>query len=109
LESRRNNRIMWVRTHLFRVWTAAAILVGYVYGWLYFPEALTWWKRSTASVIEGTCSLIPYPWGDRIESTLGNFGLWVQITFAIIVFRVVIWFAMSVLRFIFGRRWRGER
>jgi len=84
-----------VRNHVFRVWTACAILAAYIYGWLYVPELLIWWKRTTASVIEVGCGLLPYPWNDRIEATLGNIGLWVQITLAIVVFRVLVWAVMS--------------
>jgi hypothetical protein len=87
-----------VRSHIFRLWTACAVLAAYVYGWLYVPEWLTWWKRTTTAVIEDGCNLLPYPWGDRIEATLGNFGLWVQITLAIIVFRILIWLVISVVR-----------
>lgn len=87
-----------LRIHVFRAWTATAVLAAYVYGWLYAPELLTWWKRTTTTAIEAGCDLLPYPWGDRIEATLGNFGLWVQITLAIIVFRIMVWLAMSILR-----------
>ena len=96
-----------VRNHAFRAWTALAVLCAYVYGWVYRPETLTWWKRATTSLIEGVCDLLPYPWGDRIESTLGNFGLWVQITLAIIAFRIVIWMVLSTARLCMGRRRRG--
>jgi hypothetical protein len=72
---------------------------------LYAPEALTWWKRTTTAVIEAGCGLLPYPWGDRLEATLGNFGLWVQITLAIIAFRVLMWFAAVMLR----RSWAGRQ
>lgn len=94
-----------LRNHAFRAWTAAAVLAAYVYGWLYVPEMLTWWKRTTTSVIEAGCDLLPYPWGDRIEATLGNFGLWVQITLAIIVFRFLVWLVMSIVR----GSWIGRR
>jgi hypothetical protein len=83
-----------LRNHIFRAWTACAVLAGYAYGWLYAPEMLTWWKRTTTTAIEAGCALLPYPWGDRIEATLGNFGLWVQITLAIVVFRILIWFVI---------------
>ena len=79
------------------------MLGTYVYGWLYAPEMLTWWKRTTTAIIETGCDLLPYPWGDRIEATLGNFGLWVQITLAIIAFRILVWLVMSILR----RSWIG--
>ena len=87
-----------IRNHLFRIWTAGAILAAYVYSWLYVPEMLTWWKRTTTSIIEHGCSLLPYPWGDRIEATLGNIGLWVQITLAIIVFRILVWLLITAFR-----------
>lgn len=74
------------------------VLAFYVYGWFYVPELLTWWKRSTTTAIEAGCALLPYPWGDRVEATLGNFGLWVQITLAIIMFRILVWLLMSVVR-----------
>ena len=88
MESSWSNAKGRLRNHIFRAWTACAVLAAYAYGWLYFPEMLTWWKRTTTTIIEAGCGLLPYPWGDRIETTLGNFGLWVQITLAIIVFRI---------------------
>jgi hypothetical protein len=99
-----------VRSHVFRAWTACAVLALYVYGWLNAPEALTWWKRTTTTIIERLCGLLPYPWGDRIESTLGDFGLWVQITLAIVAFRLLVWILMLVLRGMWrGMRGRGQR
>ncbi|MEA2732873.1 MAG: hypothetical protein QOD93_6585 [Acetobacteraceae bacterium] len=86
-----------MRSHVFRIWTACAVLGAYVYGWVYVPEMLTWWKRTTTAIIEAGCGLLPYPWGDRLETTLGNFGLWVQITLAIVVFRLLVWVVMSAL------------
>ncbi len=87
-----------LRRHVFRIWTAGAVLAAYMYSWLYAPELLTWWKRATTAAIESGCGLLPYPWGDRIEATLGNFGLWVQITLAIVCFRLAVWVVMTVLR-----------
>ena len=99
LEPSWNSTKARIRSHVFRAWTACAVLAAYVYGWLYFPEVLTWWKRTTTMIIEAGCNLLPYPWGDRIEATLGNFGLWVQITLAIIVFRILMWLVgLSVRR-----------
>ena len=105
LDNSWNSTRAWLRTHFFRVWTAVAILIGYAYGWLYAPEMLIWWKRTTSSMIEAGCGLLPYPWNDRIEATLGNFGLWVQITLAIIAFRIVVWLLLWTLR----GSWRGGR
>ena len=61
------------------------------------------------NLIETGCGLLPYPWGDRIEATLGNFGLWVQITLAIIVFRIFIWLVSSALRRIWSLYKRRPR
>jgi hypothetical protein len=93
-----------VRSHVFRAWTALVILGAYVYGWLYVPQTLTWWKRTTTSLIEAGCGMLPYPWGDRIEATLGDFGLWVQITLAIVAFRVLMWAVLAVPRLVWGSR-----
>jgi hypothetical protein len=98
-----------VRNHAFRIWTACAILGGYVYSWLYAPEWLIWWKRTTTSVIEAGCGLLPYPWSDRVEATLGNFGLWVQITLAIVAFRILVSFLTSGTRLAWAVRRRGVR
>ena len=79
------------------------MLAGYGYAWIYRPEVLTWWKRTTTGLIERGCNLLPYPWGDRLETTLGNFGLWVQITLAIIVFRILMWLIAALVRWIRAR------
>jgi hypothetical protein len=91
-----NGTKAWLRSQFFRIWTAAAVLAAYAYGWLNFPEWLTWWKRTTTTLIERGCDLLPYPWGDRVEATLGNFGLWVQITLAIIAVRVLAWAVTAI-------------
>jgi hypothetical protein len=80
----------WLGRYFFRLWTALVVLGGYAYLWLHKPEYLTWWKRTITSSIEAGCSLIPYPWGDRIESTLGNFGIWIELTVAILIFRCIV-------------------
>ena len=101
---------VWVWRQVFRFWTALAVLASYVYAWWSVPEALTWWKRGTTTAIEKICDALPYPWGDRIEASIGNFGLWVQITIAIVVFRFVIWLAVRALRHTFERAsGRGRR
>ncbi len=93
-----------MRSHVFRIWSAGAVLAAYVYSWFYVPELLTWWKRTTDAAIEAACGALPYPWGDRIEATIGNFGLWVQVTLAIIVFRLLIWAVLAAGRRAVGRR-----
>jgi hypothetical protein len=97
-----------IRGHVFRAWTAVFVLAAFFYALVYRPETLTWWKRSTSALIEAGCALLPYPWGDRIEATIGNFGLWVQITLAIVAFRIVVWLPMAIARLIWGRRQRSR-
>ena len=87
----------WLRVQLFRLWTAVFILVVYGYLWLNKPEYFTWWKRTIDYLIESSCAKLPYPWGDRIESTLGNFGIWVQLSLAILSFRAALGLALLVL------------
>src|SRR6478752_7632656 len=72
------------------VWTALAVLGTYGYLWIDRPEYLSWWKRSVDALIESGSAQLPYPWGDRIESTIGNFGIWVQVTLAILIFRAAL-------------------
>ena len=98
--SRWHNAKIRLRSHVFRIWTALAVLIGFVYGWIYAPESLTWWKHATENAVQFLCSQLPYPWGDRIESTVGNFGVWVQITLAIIVFRLAMWLVIVVVRMV---------
>jgi hypothetical protein len=93
---------------LFRTWTALAVLAGYLYNWVYHPEALTWWKRSTTTAIEWACGLLPYPWGDRIEASIGDFGLWIQITLAILGFRLLVWLILLAYRSRPNRRAAGS-
>ncbi len=83
----------WVRTHLFRTSTALVTLMLFGLCFLYKPELLTWWLRTTMSAIERTSAMLPYPWGDRVEFALRGFGgsFWMQITLAIILVRVVAW------------------
>lgn len=83
----------WILTHLFRVWTALLTLVTFGLAFLYKPEWLTWWLRTTTAAIENGSLLLPYPWGDRFEVALRGIGgsFWIQITLAIIIVRVVAW------------------
>jgi hypothetical protein len=90
----------WFRVQFFRFWTAAVVLGTYGYLWLNKPEYLSWWKRSVDVLIESSSEQLPYPWGDRVESTIGNFGLWVQVTLAILIFRATIGLLLLFIRMI---------
>lgn len=93
----------WVRVYFFRFWTALAVLGAFGYLWLNRPEYLTWWKRSVDAIVESGCDALPYPWGDRIESTIGNFGIWVQLTLAILIFRAALGIVLIFSRMIYRR------
>lgn len=88
----------WVRVQFFRLWTALLVLAAYGYFWVNKPEYLTWWKRATDTVIEKACALLPYPWGDRVEATIGDFGLWVQLTLTILLLRAVLGILLLAFR-----------
>lgn len=93
----------WVLTHLFRTWTALVTLIAFGMSFLYKPEWLTWWLRTTMAGIEKSSALLPYPWGDRIEVALRGIGgsFWIQITLAIIIVRIIAW--------LIGYSWRRSR
>jgi hypothetical protein len=97
-ETRVGAALRWFRVHFFRFWTACAVLGAYVYLWLNRPEYLTWWKRTVEALIEAGCSRLPYPWGDQIESTIGNIGLWMQVTLAILIFRTLLGLLLMLIR-----------
>ncbi len=94
----------WLRVQFFRLWTALAVLGASVCLWLYAPEYLTWCKRSIDRLVEGGSSQLPYPWGDRLESTIGNFGIWVQLTVAILIFRATLGTLLMMIRTIRRRK-----
>ena len=88
----------WLRVHLFRFWTAFAVLGTSAYLWVHKPEYLTWWKRSIDRIVEGGAAHLPYPWGDRLEATIGNFGVWIQLTVAILIFRAAFGILFLMIR-----------
>jgi hypothetical protein len=79
----------WVLTHVFRFWTALLTLTAFALSFLYKPEWLTWWLRTTMAGIEAASGALPYPWGDRFEVAMRGIGgsFWIQITLAILIVR----------------------
>jgi hypothetical protein len=100
----------WVRTHLFRTWTALVTVIGLGGTYYYRPEWLTWWLRTTTGAIEWAAGVLPYPWGDRVEVPLRLLGasFWIQITLTIIIVRVLAWLIGAGCRHSW-RRWHGRR
>jgi hypothetical protein len=93
----------WLRVQFFRLWTALFVLGAFGYLWVNKPEYLTWWKRTLNTLIERGCDKLPYPWGDQIESTLGNFGIWIQLTFSILIFRAALGLGLLLIRAMYRR------
>jgi hypothetical protein len=97
----------WILTHVTRVWTALFTLAGLGVAFVYKPEFLTLYLRTTMTAIESGTAALPYPWGDRLEVVLRGIGgsVWMQFAFAIIVVRMIVWL---IARF-FGYFWRRRR
>jgi hypothetical protein len=96
----------WALTQVFRFWTALLTLTAFGLSFLYKPEWLTWWLRTTMSGIERTTALLPYPWGDRVEVALRGMGgsFWIQITLAILIVRIM----AALLGYVWRRRKRAQ-
>src|ERR1035437_8087172 len=56
----------WILTHVTRVWTALFTLAGLGAAFVYKPELLTLYLRTTMTAIERGTAALPYPWGDRL-------------------------------------------
>src|ERR1700681_4377631 len=100
----------WILTHATRVWTALLTLVGLGAAFVYKPELLTLYLRTTMTAIETGTAALPYPWGDRLEVILRGIGgsVWIQFAFAIIVVRVIVWILARLVGY-GGRRRRLDR
>jgi hypothetical protein len=83
----------WTLTHLTRLWTALATLAGLGAAFVYRPDLLTLYLRTTMTAIETATAALPYPWGDRAEVILRGIGgsVWMQFAFAIVLVRVMVW------------------
>lgn len=97
----------WILTHMTRVWTAMFTLAGLGAAFVYKPELLTLYLRTTMTAIEKTTAALPYPWGDRLEVILRGIGgsVWMQFAFAIIVVRMMVWLMARCI----GYCWRRKR
>ena len=94
----------WFLTHFTRLWTALATLAGLGAAFVYRPDLLTLYLRTTMTAIETATTALPYPWGDRAEVILRGIGgsVWMQFAFAILLVRPAVWL---VARFL-GYCWR---
>ena len=82
-----------VRVHFFRFWTASAVILLFGLCFWYAPELLTSWQRAVLNLIQSATELLPYPWSNRVQFLMINFGasIWLQFTLAIILLRVLCW------------------
>ena len=96
----------WIFTHLTRAWTAALTLAGLGAAFVYKPELVTLYLRTSMKAIEAGTAALPYPWGDRLEVILKGIGgsVWMQFAFAIIVVRVIVWLIARLVGFLRYRR-----
>jgi hypothetical protein len=96
----------WILTHISRAWTALFTLAGLGAAFVYKPELLTLYLRTTMTAIETGTAALPYPWGDRAEVILRGIGgsVWMQFAFAIIVVRVIVWLIARFIGYCWCRR-----
>jgi hypothetical protein len=97
----------WILTHVTRVWTALFTLAGLGAAFVYAPELLTLYLRTTMTAIETGTASLPYPWGRSSRGGLARYwgSVWMQFAFAIVVVRVIVWL---IARFI-GYCWLKRR
>lgn len=53
----------WILIHLTRLWTALFTLAGLGAAFVYKPDWLTLYLRTTMTAIETGAAALPYPWG----------------------------------------------
>jgi hypothetical protein len=82
----------WTRVQFFRFWTAAVVLILFGLAFWYAPELLTWWQKTVLRMIESGSHFLPYPWSNRVEYIMINFGasIWLQFVLAIFLFRALV-------------------
>jgi|SRR5664279_4551767 hypothetical protein len=78
-------RKRWILTHVTRVWTALFTLASLGAAFVYKPEFLTLYLRTTMTAIETGTAALPYTWSDRLAVVLQGIGgsVWMQFAFAI--------------------------
>jgi hypothetical protein len=100
--------LTWFRVHFFRFWTATVVVFLFGFCFWYAPELLTGWQRMVLSLIQSGSEMLPYPWSNRVQYIMINFGasIWLQFTLAIILLRVLCW---PVARWLRHRQRRQRR
>jgi membrane protein implicated in regulation of membrane protease activity len=93
LRERHADIVNWTQVQFFRLWTATAVILFFGLCFWYAPELLTWWQKTVLNIIHVGSDMLPYPWSNRVEYIMINFGasIWLQFTLAIILLRVLCW------------------
>jgi hypothetical protein len=88
------------RVHTFRFLTMIATWVLILCAFLYHPEWIRASLRLFTQGIEYVADRVPEPWGSRVEIVLRELGgiIWVQITVAIVLLRLIIWVPFHLWR-----------
>lgn len=74
LRERHADIVNWTQVQFFRLWTATAVILFFGLCFWYAPELLTWWQKTVLNIIHGGSDMLPYPWSNRVEYIMINFG-----------------------------------
>jgi hypothetical protein len=95
------------KVHTFRFLTMIGAWMLIFCAFLYHPEWIRGTLRLLTHAIETVADQVPEPWGSRAEVILRELGgiIWVQITVAIVLLRLILWVPFHIWRL---RRERTE-
>jgi len=81
------------KVHTFRFLTMIGAWMLIFCAFLYHPEWIRGTLRLLTHAIETVADQVPEPWGSRAEVILRELGgiIWVQITVAIVLLRLILW------------------
>jgi hypothetical protein len=88
------------KVHTFRFFTMIAAWVLILCAFLYHPEWIRASLRLLTHAVESLADQVPEPWGSRVEIILRELGgiIWVQITVAIVLLRLILWVPFHLWR-----------
>lgn len=88
------------KVHTFRFLTMMAAWALIFCAFLYHPEWIRGTLRLLTHAIETIADQVPEPWGSRVEIILRELGgiIWVQISVAIVLLRLILWVPFHIWR-----------
>ena len=88
------------KVHTFRFLTMIATWALIFCSFIYHPEWIRGTLRLLTHAIETFADQVPEPSGSRVEIMLRELGgiIWVQITIAIVLLRLIVWLPFHVWR-----------